>query len=341
MVGELSVTTTSGWSEWSRPADEWEEALMRFDDANIYQSWRWGLHRSEFGWKVIRLVHCTNGIITSLAQILYRNVTPLATVYWIPGGPVGDLKVCDTRFISCIRKLITTPILYIHMGPMTEYRDELASSLHAHGWRRPRSPLNNGKTLIYNISPSATQRREQLSKNWSRNLSRGEQRDLDVSEWVNPTAQQIASLTNEMHQYKHVRTNQQNLIQTTESLLRNFGKDILLVKCTNGNGDVLALRGAIKLGHKAFDMFAAATPAGRKEYASNLCFWKLIELCERDGVTHYDLSGVDPEGNPGVYNFKKGIGATDFTYLGEWSYSRPPIVRTVVSRMITRRMRPK
>lgn len=333
------MTTTSGWSEWARTANEWETTLRRFDDKNIYQSWRWGQHRSEFGWKVIHLAYYTNDIVTSMAQILYKNVTALATVCWIPGGPIGDLQTCDTMLISCIRKLCSTPALYIHMNSMTEFSDELAHSLHTHGWRQPNSMLNSGKTLIYDIYPDAKQRRDKLSKNWSRNLSRGEQRELTVSEWTNPTAQQIATLTNEMNQFKRIRTKFQDLYKATESLLQHFGDDFLMVKCTNRDGDILALRGAIKLDHKAFDVFAAATPAGRKEYASNLCFWKLIELCEGDGITRYDLSGVDPQGNPGVYNFKKGIGATDLTYLGEWSYSRPEIVRTIVSRMIARRIR--
>jgi len=341
MVGEFSVTTTSGWSEWSGTAEEWETILLFFDDANIYQSSPWGLHRSGFGWKVKHFVHYSNGIVTTMAQVLHRNVTPLVTLCWIPGGPVGDLGMCDSAFITCMRKLFNTPVLYVHMSAMTEYRDDLALSLQAHGWIKPPSMLNSDRTLIYDVGPSVLQRRSKLSKNWSRNLSRGEQRDLTVSEWMNPTAHQIALLTDQMNQYKHLRAKRQDLDQTTESLLHHFGKDILLVKCTNTSGELLALRGAIKFGHQAFDMFAAATPAGRKEYASNLCFWKLVELCARDGITHYDLSGVDPEGNPGVYNFKKGIGATDFTYLGEWSYSRPRIVGAVVSRIIARRMRPE
>lgn len=341
MAGEFSVTKMSGWNEWSGTADEWETALLSFADANIYQSWRWGEHRSEFGWTVTHLAHHSDGIVTSLAQVLSKRVIPPAMVCWIPGGPVGDLRMCDTALISCIGSLFATPVLYIHMSAMTEYRDELASSLQVHGWSKPHSMLNSGKTLIYDIDPNAVQRRDKLSKNWSRNLSRGEQRELTVSEWINPTAHEIAALTNEMNDYKHLRTKRHDLDRTTESLLRNFRNDILMVKCTNRNGDLLALRGAIKLGHKAFDMFAAVNPAGRKEYASNLCLWKLIELCERDGITRYDLSGVDPEANPGVHNFKKGVGATDFTYLGEWSYSRPRIVRTIVSRMISRRMRPE
>jgi len=232
-------------------------------------------------------------------------------------------------------------MLYMHLSAMTQYSDGLASSLQTHGWRKPRGMLNSDKTLIYDIEPNIAQRRDKLSKNWSRNLSRGEQRKLVVSEWTNPTASQIASLTDEMSQYKNLGNKRQRLERTTQSLLTNFGSDILMVKCVNTDGDILALRGAVKLGHKAFDMFAAASPAGRKEYASNLCFWKLIELCQRDGITQYDLSGVDPERNLGVYNFKKGIGATDFTYLGEWSYSNPRIVGAIVSRMISRRMRPE
>lgn len=335
------MISTLGWNEWSGTADEWESTLLQFDDANIYQSGRWGRHRSTFGWKAIQLAHESNGTVTTIAQVLHRNISPLATLCWIPGGPIGDLKNCDAAFVSCIRKIFKSPILYIHMSAMAQYSDELADSLWTYGWRKPRNMLNSDKTLIYEIDPDVTRRRDKLSRNWSRNLFRGEQRELIVSEWVNPTASQISSLTDEMSQYKNIGNNRHEYARSTESLLMTFANDILMVKCTNSNGELLALRGAVKLGHKAFDMFAAVSQAGRKEYASNLCFWKLIELCERDGISHYDLSGVDPERNPGVYNFKKGIGATDFVYLGEWSYSRPRMVGAIVSRMIARRMRPE
>lgn len=331
----------AGWINWLGTADEWDSALLRFDDANIYQRSKWGLHRQAFGWSVCRLAYHSDGVVMTMAQVLYKNISPLVKLCWIPGGPVGDLDFCDNTFISSLKNNYSAPVLYMHFSAMTQYSDDLASSLQSLGWRKPSGTLNSGKTLLYEIDRDFTQRRDKLSKNWLRNLSRGEQRDLLVSEWTNPTAAEITSLTDEMSRYKRLRNSRQKIAQVTDSLLRSFGRDILMVKCTNSQGELLALRGAIKLGHKAFDMFAATSPAGRKEYASNLCFWKLIELCERDGVTHYDLSGVDPERNQGVYNFKKGIGATDFTYLGEWSYSRPRIVGTIVSRMIARRMRPE
>ncbi|MEO5974658.1 MAG: peptidoglycan bridge formation glycyltransferase FemA/FemB family protein [Ilumatobacteraceae bacterium] len=331
----------SGWKVWPGTADEWDRELLRFDDANIYQSGNWGTHRSKFGWSVSQFVYTSDGTVRSMAQILYKKISPLAMLCWIPGGPVGDLEFFDTDLISLIKKKHIAPLLSIRLSAMTQYSDGVASLLRSRGWQKPSGMLNSDKTLVYDIDPNITERRVKLSKNWSRNLSRGEQRGLSVSEWANPTTAQITSLTDEMSRYKRLRHNRQKIAQVTDSLLTTFGSDILMVKCTNSQGELLALRGAIRLGHKAFDMFAATSPAGRKEYASNLCFWKLIELCERDGITHYDLSGVDPERNEGVYNFKKGIGATDFTYLGEWSYSRPRIVGAIVSRIISRRMRPE
>ncbi len=331
----------TGWSTWSKTADEWNSTLLRFDDANIYQSAKWGLHRKQFGWSVTQLAHHSDGVITTMAQVLQKNISPLVMKCWIPGGPVGDLTFCDNSLISLLKSNYSTPVLYIRMSAMTQYSDAIASSLHSYGWRKPTGTLNSGKTLLYDIDPNLVERRDKLSKNWLRNLSRSEQRELLVSEWTNPTAAQIASLTDEMSRYKGLRNSKQKIAEVTDSLLKTFGSDILLVRCTNSQGELLALRGVIKLGDKAFDMFAATSPAGRKEYASNLCFWKLIELCARDGITHYDLSGVDPERNQGVYNFKKGIGAIDFTYLGEWSYSRPRLVGNIVSRMIARRMQPE
>lgn len=224
------------------------------------------------------------------------------------------------------------------MSPMAPFSDEVSQKLQVDGWSRPAHPLNTGKTLIYSAFGPSTVDRSQLSKNWNRNLSRGEQRNLRAVEWHDATASQISEVTNEMLQFKQLPVVQDS-IEINESLLKLFKTKILLTKCTNSDEKILALRGVIKFGEKAFDMFAASTPVGRKEYASNLCLWKIIELCARDGITYYDLSGADAANNQGVYSFKKGVGAKDFEYQGEWVISRPRIIGGFISRMIARRLR--
>jgi len=221
---------------------------------------------------------------------------------------------------------------------MAAYSEIISDNLQVAGWTRPSRPLNTGKTLVYSSFDEGVNRRNLLSKNWNRNLTRGEQRNTTVNEWHDATGREITEITNEMLNYKKL-PGLAGSNETADSLLGLFRNQILMTKCIDADGNTLAIRGVIKLDHKAFDMFAASTPTGRKEYASNLCLWKIIELCARDNVTFYDLSGADPTNNQGVYNFKKGIGALDFEYQGEWVISRPRILGAIISRIIARRLR--
>ena len=332
------MNATSGWSKWIGSGAEWDRALVGFPDSNIYQSWDWGLHRAEFGWKVLPLAFVSDGNVTALAMTLLKTKLRSVTVCWVPGGPVGDLASSSATLISAVNEATNTRATYVHINSMTAYSEIISDNLLVAGWTRPSRPLNTGKTLVYSSFDEGVDQRNLLSKNWNRNLTRGEQRSLTVTEWTDATGREIAEITNEMLDYKKL-PGLAGPNETADSLLRLFADQILMTKCSDADGNTLAIRGVIKLGHKAFDMFAASTPAGRKKYASNLCLWKIIELCARDGVTYYDLSGADPANNQGVYNFKKGIGALDFEYQGEWVISRPRILGAFISRMIARRLR--
>jgi len=332
------MNATSGWSKWTGSGAEWDRVLVGFPDSNIYQSWGWGLHRAEFGWKVLPLAFVSNGNVAALAMTLLKTRLRSVTICWVPGGPVGDIAISSATLVDVIKEVTSSHAIYVHINSMAAYSEIISDNLQAAGWTRPSRPLNTGKTLVYSSFDEGVDQRNLLSKNWNRNLTRGEQRSLTVTEWTDATGREIAEITNEMLDYKKL-PGLAGPNETADSLRRLFADQILMTKCSDADGNTLAIRGVIKLDHKAFDIFAASTPAGRKEYASNLCLWKIIELCARDGVTYYDLSGVDPTNNPGVYSFKKGIGALDFEYQGEWVISRPRILGAFISRMIARRLR--
>jgi len=332
------MNATSGWRKWTGSGVEWDKMLVGFPDSNIYQSWGWGQHRAEFGWNVLPLAFISDGSVTALAMTLVKTSLRSVTVSWVPGGPVGDLSTSSATLVDAIKELTSSRAIYVHINCMAPYSDKASDILQVAGWTRPSRQLNTGKTLVYSSFNDGSDRRDLLSKNWKRNLTRGEQRNLTVTEWCDASGREIAEITNEMRDYKKL-PDLAGPSETADSLLRLFANQILMTRCSDANGNTLAIRGVIKLGHKAFDMFAASTPAGRREYASNLCLWKIIELCARDGVTYYDLSGADPNNNQGVYNFKKGIGALDFEYQGEWVISRPRILSVFISRMIARRLR--
>jgi lipid II:glycine glycyltransferase (peptidoglycan interpeptide bridge formation enzyme) len=43
------------------------------------------------------------------------------------------------------------------------------------------------------------------------------------------------------------------------------------------------------------------------------------------------MGGIDPENNKGVYHFKKGTGAKEIRYLGEWEWSNSEMFRKVAN----------
>jgi hypothetical protein len=43
--------------------------------------------------------------------------------------------------------------------------------------------------------------------------------------------------------------------------------------------------------------------------------WTLIRWLKENGFKWYDLGGIDPERNPGVYHFKRGLSGSDVYQL--------------------------
>jgi lipid II:glycine glycyltransferase (peptidoglycan interpeptide bridge formation enzyme) len=68
---------------------------------------------------------------------------------------------------------------------------------------------------------------------------------------------------------------------------------------------------ASAMGDSAIYLLGATSDAGLKSQGAYLLQWTLIQWLKESGVRWYDLGGIDPIGNPGVYAFKKGFSGAD------------------------------
>ena len=118
------------------------------------------------------------------------------------------------------------------------------------------------------------------------------------------------------------------------NIINEFSEKLLLYYATNSNGDLLGLRGALLLGNKAVDIMAATSVAGRNTYSSYILFWELTKKCKALGVKNYDMGGINKINNKGVYNFKKGTGAKEIKYLGEYEMATSNLLRTMTNLII-------
>ena len=124
-----------------------------------------------------------------------------------------------------------------------------------------------------------------------------------------------------------------------QSVIDTFGDQLLCVRIDDTDGSPLAIRAAICIEDNAWDFIAITTPAGRKTYASHAVFWLMANTCAQRGLKQIDLSGIDIKNNRGVYDFKKGTGAKQLDFQGEWEISRPKLLRPFASRLIAQRVK--
>jgi len=61
------------------------------------------------------------------------------------------------------------------------------------------------------------------------------------------------------------------------------------------------------LGDTGIYLFGATSNRGIKCYASYLTHWRMLEWVKGRGCRRYDLNGINPEKNPGGYQFKSQL----------------------------------
>ena len=325
------MKSTVKWSPWTGTASQWDARLLELNSSCVYQSSSWSDHRANFGWKSVRLVSETK---RCYAQVLFKSVFK-TTVAWIPGGPLGDQSEVTTELVAAIQQITKSKRVYVRLNLLEEFDAVCAQSLQTNNWHQVSTKLSSGLSLIYGLDNDESTRRNALSANWGRNLRRGESRNSKPYLWTEVSADVISDLYTQLSEYKDLtESGEIPSAATIDSLIKCFTSELRVIRCDDEAGKPLAVRGALIFGSKAWDIFAAVSPQGRKQYSSYVTAWSLLNHCATENCKTYDLSGIDPVKNKGVYDFKHGTGATEIKYIGEWESGSPFFVQPIVSRLL-------
>lgn len=328
------------WTVWDGTTSEWNNTIRHFDDMNVYQTSEWADHKSTSGWSVLRLVCLADGArVVTAAQCLHRS-GPLSTVVvWIPGGPIGDLGTVTSKFVNLLKSHLNTKLIYVRIAVMRPFDDVTSRQLASYKWIKSATTIGTKSSLVHLLDAEASIRLTRCSTNWKRNLKRSSKIQSPPYIWHKPDSTSLSSAYQEMNDYKQIEGVSLNRsAQDLQSVIDVFGDKLILVRSDDANGNVLAIRGALCFGDTAWDYIAITTPAGRKTYASHAVFWALAESCFQLGLNRFDLGGIDPINNRGVYDFKKGTGSFQVDYEGEWDSASPRWFRAVASRLISRKV---
>jgi hypothetical protein len=295
--------------------------LDLFDDANLYQTWsygavRWG--RKNLSHLVLR--RC--GEAVGMAQL--RIVRPvigrfgMAYLRWGPlcerrGEPL-DSEVFRAMAVALEEEYVRRRRLMLRILPNAfagSRRAGLFASEFAGFKREPLTSTNAYRTFVIDLSPTLDDLRRNLDKKWRNRLNQSDKKNLKVVVGNGPDEYRtFRRLYCEMKK----RKNFESTVDVDE--FANIQNDLpesqrmRILICEDGTGPVAALV-ASAIGDSAVYVLGATGNDALNTRGAYLLQWTLIKWLKENGFKWYDLGGIDPESNPGVYHFKKGLSGKD------------------------------
>lgn len=328
-------------SEYSITVDStdkamWEELLQGFDDATIHQTWSVGAI-SQGERNLSNLILRRDGEVVAMAQISVRKFpfikAGIATVYWGPiwrrKGKATDYTVLDKAVEALKNEYVANRCLLLRIWPIgfENSEDGAISTLKKHGFIR-NSKVQPYRTLLLDISPSLEELRKNLAQKWRNQLNTAEKSNLSLMEGSSDEMYHtFLKMLHEMVTRKNFETRvDYDQYQRIQNDLPEFLKMNIIVCSCEGEPVSAGIISAI--GDTGIYLLGATANKGLRVNGSNLIHWRVINWLKERGYKWYDLGGIDPSGNPGVYNFKRGIAGKiglDVVHVGQFYLARTPI----------------
>lgn len=313
-------------SSWQVEVDratraEWAQLLDLFNDANFYQTWSYGRVR----WGAENLSHLVlkrEGEVLGMAQL--RIVRPIkfkfgvAYLRWGPlcerRGQSLDPEVAIRMAQALEKEYVEKRKLFVRVLPNAFVGSPRAAILQSAFSRFTPEPLvadNTYRTFVVDLAPSLEELRKNLDRKWRNQLTRAEKNNLTVLSGSGMAEyRSFCHIYRQMRQRKTFETtvDEEEFMRIQEQLPEPHRMRILLCQ---ENGATVAGLVATAMGDSAIYLLGATSDEGLNAKGAYLLQWNMIQWLKENGIRWYDLGGIDPEVNPGVYHFKKGFSGSD------------------------------
>jgi len=308
---------------------EWTGLVDRFQDANIYQTWSYGAIR--WGEKHLsHLVLCRDDEPVAIAQLrIIRFPFFRSGVAYLRWGPLCNVRgrefepeILHRMVLALHEEYVRKRGLFLRVLPDAfagSQRAEFFQTVFSQLAKAPRKMGSVERTFLLDLTPSLDQLRKNLDQKWRNQLNRAEKNGLSIREGTEPEEfQAFSRIYHSMLSRKKFDTTvdidefaciQRRLPQTQRMKIMNCLQQGALVA-----GIVCSA-----MGDSAVYLLGATGQNGLNAKGTYLLQWTMIKWLKENGFHYYDLGGIDPEGNPGVYHFKRGLAGRDVSRIGPLS----------------------
>lgn len=300
----------------------WSEMLDIFEDASLYQTWSYGAVR--WGQKNLsHLVLKRNDEVVGMSQLrIVRAANLKCGMAYLRWGPLFCRRGAELDPETVLRmaralhqEYVEKRRLWLRVLP-----NAFIGSLRAEAYQSAFSKFAQGtgnadRTFALSLEPSIEELRKRLDKKWRNQLSAAERNGLTVTLGTGtPEFRVFARMYKEMWMRKSFETSVdvEEFARMQESLPE--GQRMRVLICEQEGVPVAGVV-ASTVGDSAIYLLGATSDQGLKAKGSYLLQWTLIRWLKENNFKSYDLGGIDPDANPGVFHFKKGLSGADVVFM--------------------------
>jgi lipid II:glycine glycyltransferase (peptidoglycan interpeptide bridge formation enzyme) len=293
--------------------DRWHSITGQFRDVSIYQTWAYGAVR--FGSNNLsHIVLQRDSAVVAAAQVAIKKVPVIgAGVAYVRRGPLWKMRDSKgasrnlTEMLKAMREeyVIRRGLLLRVVPNQIDFaQDDLRSIFESNGYRWTES---DERTLFLDLSQSTQALHSNMSKGWRRNLNKAEGQSLEI---VQGTDRHLFESVYRLYQEMLSRKQFVPGIDIDEyrELQERLPDDLkmqIMVCCFEGKA-VAGLIGSA-IGEVGIYLIGATGDRALELGGSYLLHIKMIDYLRGRGCRYYNLNGINPERNPGGYQFKSGL----------------------------------
>lgn len=318
---------------------EWGRLLDQFEDANLYQTYSYGYIR----WGAKNLSHMVlkkGHDVVAIAQLRILQPTKLKLgIAYVRWGPLWVRTGTTDNWEPISRIVQAMEEEYVHNRGLVlrimpnAFLESMRGRVMAEALKRFRAeavrPGDQKKTLVLDLSPALESLRSQFHRKWRNQLTAAEKRNLVVTSGTTiEEFRTFGSLYHEMRRAKRfdsfVKIEEFTLMQAALPDAHRMRVFLCFENQTPLAGLVVSV-----MGNTAIYVLGAAVGHGRCSKASYLLQWSLIQWLKKRQILWYDLGGIDPDKDPGVYHFKRGLSGEVKHFTGPFTLSTGPTSKVI------------
>jgi lipid II:glycine glycyltransferase (peptidoglycan interpeptide bridge formation enzyme) len=309
----------------------WSARAPAFLDWNYRQSWAFArATAARLGAECEHLAIRRGSDLVGLASVRTKRVPLLGGIAFVSGGPLvrrgsgDDLERLGAALEALREEYVLRRGLVLRVVAALGAPDwnEAAGKALSGARFVPAPSRHTYRTLRLDLSAPPEELRKRFAQKWRNGLNRSERHGLAVE--LGEGAEFLEAFCALFVDFRERKGFDVDLAPEfyLAAQREHLAAERFTVMLARNDARIVAGHVASHLGDTSVYLLGAADEVGRETQAAYLLQWHAILEARKRGMRAYDLGGIDPEGNPGVFHFKRGLGGVEVQAAGPYE-ARP------------------